>query len=355
MAKIRILIVDDSAYSRQTLRKMLEADQAIEVAGISADGIDAMAKTLRHKPDLITLDLEMPGMDGFSFLRWLMENRPTPVIIISSYSDSKTVFKALELGAADFIAKPSRMALADFRVMEKELLMKVKGIKGLRMDRLSKNLEFFEAKKSIPVPLEKSSFDINAVAIGTSTGGPAALKILFSRIPADFAAGIVVSQHMPKGFTASFADRLNNISKIEVKEAAEGDALEHGRALICPGGYHMTFTKKGKKVVATMKETRSTDKYTPSVDLMMSSLAEIYGPQTLGVILTGMGSDGRAGMLEIKKQGGYTIVESEETAVVFGMPSEVIKAGVAERILPISDIPAEMVRLVKGTGRRKGS
>ncbi len=355
MSKIRILIVDDSAYSRQTLRKMLEADQAIEVAGISADGIDAMAKTLRHKPDLITLDLEMPGMDGFSFLRWLMENRPTPVIIISSYSDSKTVFKALELGAADFIAKPSRMALADFRVMEKELLMKVKGIKGLRMDRLSKNLEFFEAKKSIPVPLEKSSFDINAVAIGTSTGGPAALKILFSRIPADFAAGIVVSQHMPKGFTASFADRLNNISKIEVKEAAEGDSLEHGRALICPGGYHMTFTKKGKKVVATMKETRSTDKYTPSVDLMMSSLAEIYGPQTLGVILTGMGSDGRAGMLEIKKQGGYTIVESEETAVVFGMPSEVIKAGVAERILPISDIPAEMVRLVKGTGRRKGS
>lgn len=355
MSKIRILIVDDSAYSRQTLRKMLEADQAIEVAGISADGIDAMAKTLRHKPDLITLDLEMPGMDGFSFLRWLMENRPTPVIIISSYSDSKTVFKALELGAADFIAKPSRMALADFRVMEKELLMKVKGIKGLRMDRLSKNLEFFETKKSIPVPLEKSSFDINAVAIGTSTGGPAALKILFSRIPADFAAGIVVSQHMPKGFTASFADRLNNISKIEVKEAAEGDSLEHGRALICPGGYHMTFTKKGKKVVATMKETRSTDKYTPSVDLMMSSLAEIYGPQTLGVILTGMGSDGRAGMLEIKKQGGYTIVESEETAVVFGMPSEVIKAGVAERILPISDIPAEMVRLVKGTGRRKGS
>ena len=160
---------------------------------------------------------------------------------------------------------------------------------------------------------------------------------------------------MPKGFTASFADRLNNISKIEVKEAAEGDSLEHGKALICPGGYHMSFTKKGKKVVATMKEPRSTDKYIPSVDIMMSSLAEIYGPQTLGVILTGMGSDGKTGMLEIKKRGGYTIVESEESAVVFGMPSEVIKAGAAERILPISDIPDEMVRLVKGTGRRKSS
>ncbi|MDQ7787675.1 MAG: chemotaxis response regulator protein-glutamate methylesterase [Thermodesulfovibrionales bacterium] len=355
MSKIRILIVDDSAYSRQTLRKMLETDQAIEIVGISTDGIDAMAKTLRHKPDLITLDLEMPGMDGFSFLRWLMENRPTPVIIISSYSDSKTVFKALEFGAADFIAKPSRMVLSEFRAMEKELLTKVKGLKGLRMDRLSKNLGLFEENKSTHVLREKSAFDINAVAIGTSTGGPAALKILFSRLPADFAAGIVVSQHMPKGFTASFAERLNNISKIEVKEAVEGDSLEHGRALICPGGYHMTFTKKGKKVLATMKETRSIDKYTPSVDLMMSSLAEIYGPQTLGVILTGMGSDGRAGMLEIKKRGGYTIVEAEESAVVFGMPAEVIKAGVAERILPISDIPAEMVRLVKGTGRRKGS
>ena len=152
MSKIRILIVDDSAYSRQTIKKMLETDQAIEVAGIAADGIDAMAKTLRLKPDLITLDLEMPEMDGFSFLRWLMKNRPTPVIIVSSYSDSKTVFKALEFGAADFIAKPPRMASAEFRAMEKELLRKVKGIKGLRLDSLSKNLELVEEKKTIPFP-----------------------------------------------------------------------------------------------------------------------------------------------------------------------------------------------------------
>jgi two-component system, chemotaxis family, protein-glutamate methylesterase/glutaminase len=355
MSRIRALIVDDSAYSRQTLRKMFETDQSIEVAGIAADGIDAMAKTLRHKPDIITLDLEMPGMDGFSFLRWLMANQPTPVIIISSYFDSKTVFRALELGAADFIAKPSRMALADFQTMEKDLLKKVKGIKGLRMDRLSKNLKFFEEKKPVQITRIKSSIDIDAVAIGTSTGGPSALKIILSRIPEDFPAGIVVSQHMPKGFTASFAERLNNISKIEIKEATEGDAVEHGRALICPGGYHMMFTKKGKKIITTMKEPKSTDKYTPSVDIMMSSLAEIYGPQTLGVVLTGMGNDGKAGMLEIKKQGGYTIVESEESAVVFGMPSEVIKAGAAERILPISEIPAEMIRLVRGTGRRKDS
>ncbi|MFZ5906147.1 MAG: protein-glutamate methylesterase/protein-glutamine glutaminase [Nitrospirota bacterium] len=355
MSKIRVLIVDDSAYSRQTLRKILEADQAIEVAGISSDGIDAMAKTLRHKPDLITLDLEMPGMDGFSFLRWLMENKPTPVIIISSYADSKTVFRALEFGAADFIAKPSRMAMTDFRAMEKDLLRKIKGLRGLRMDRLSKNLGLLDGKKSVPVPREKTVTDIDAVGIGTSTGGPAALKIIFSRIPADFPAGIVVSQHMPKGFTASFAERLNSIAKIEVKEAAEGDSLEHGKALICPGGYHMMFTKKGKKVVTTLKESRSSDKYTPSADLMMSSLAEIYGAKTLGIILTGMGSDGREGMLEIKKRGGYTIVESEDSAVVFGMPSEAIKSGAAERILPISDIPAEMVRLVKGTGQRKGS
>ncbi|MEW6585900.1 MAG: chemotaxis response regulator protein-glutamate methylesterase [Nitrospirota bacterium] len=354
MSKIRVLIVDDSAYSRQTLKKMLEADSSIEVAGIATDGIDAMAKTLKLKPDIITLDLEMPAMDGFSFLRWLMANRPTPVIIISSYFDSKTVFRALELGAADFIAKPSRMALADFRLMERDLLRKVKGARGLRMDRLSRNLELLEEKKPLPASREKSAGQIEAVAIGSSTGGPAALKIIFSRLPSDF-PGVVVSQHMPKGFTASFAERLNGISKIHVKEAEEGDALESGRALVCPGGFHMEFKKKAKRVVAALREPKSTDKYAPSIDVMMSSLADVYGPKTLGVVLTGMGNDGKAGMVEIRKQGGYTIVESEESAVVFGMPSEVIKAGAAERILPISDIPAEMMRLVRRTGQGKNN
>jgi two-component system chemotaxis response regulator CheB len=349
MSKIRVLIVDDSAYSRQTIKKMLESDSQIEVAGIASDGINAMAKTLRLKPDLITLDIEMPEMDGFSFLRWAMKNRPTPVIIVSSYSDSKTVFKALEFGAADFVAKPPRMVSTEFHRLEKDLLRKVKGIKDFRMDKLSKNLQLLEEETVQRPSLVESTQNIKAVAIGSSTGGPAALKIILSRLPADFPAGIAISQHMPRGFTASFAERLDGISKVRVKEATDGDELEGGKVLICPGGFHMSFRKRGGRILTALKEPKSADKYVPSVDIMMSSIAEIFGPKIMGIVLTGMGSDGKTGMLEIKKNGGYTIVESEETAVVFGMPSEVIKAGAAERVLPISKIPLEIIKAVSRT------
>jgi len=225
MRKTKVLIIDDSAYSRQTIKKMLEKDSGIEVVGIASDGIDAMAKTLRLKPDLLTLDLEMPEMDGFSFLRWLMKNRPTPVLIVSSYSDSKTVFKALEFGAADFIAKPSKIASGEFHLLEKDLLMKVKSVKYFRMDNLSKNLGLLEAEepKKQRVSTEQT---IETVAIGSSTGGPAALKTILTSLPADFPAAIAISQHMPKGFTASFAERLNGLSNIPIKEALEGDELE---------------------------------------------------------------------------------------------------------------------------------
>jgi len=352
MSKIRVLIVDDSAYSRQSIKKMLESDANIEVSGIATDGIDAMAKTLRLQPDVITLDIEMPEMDGFSFLRWLMRTRPTPVIIISSYSDSKTVFRALEFGAADFIGKPPRMASTEFHKLEKDLQRKVKGVKDLRMDKLSKTLELLEEQTIQKPSIEKSAGNIQVVAIGASTGGPAALKIILSKLPADFPAATVISQHMPKGFTASFAERLNGISKVSVKEAVDGDELERGKVLICPGGYHMSFRKVGERILTVVKDPKNTDKYIPSVDIMMSSIAEIFNNKALGVILTGMGNDGKAGMLEIKKRGGYTIAESEETAVVFGMPGEVIKAEAAETILAITKIPGEIVQLVKQTVRK---
>ena len=344
MSKVRVLIVDDSAYSRQAIRKALETDRYIEIAGISADGIDAMAKTIMFKPDLITLDLEMPGMDGFTFLRWLMKKRPTPVIIVSSYSDSKTVFKALELGAADFIAKPQKIAHEEFQKLQVDLVRKVRGMQQLRMDRLSKNLELLDEEQE-DKSIEMSDRGIRMIAIGSSTGGPNALKIIMTRLPSDFPASIVVSQHMPKGFTASFAERLNGLAHIPVKEAQDGDIVEEGKVLICPGGYHMLFRNKGKKVVTTIKNSKDSDKYIPSIDTMMSSASEIFGARTMGIILTGMGNDGASGMLEIKKKGGYTIAESEDTAVVFGMPSEVISAGAAGRVLPISEIPDEMIKL----------
>ena len=343
----KVLIVDDSAYTRQIIRNIIEQNLNLEVVGIASDGIDAMAKTLRLKPDIITLDFEMPEMDGFSFLRWLMRERPTPVIMVSSHNDSKTVFKALELGAVDFIAKPTKRASIELRTIEKDLLRKLGGIKTIRLDKLSRNLELLESgqspERSGPHGKQRN---VEVVAVGSSTGGPAALQIILTRLPADFDAAVVVSQHMPKGFTGPLAERLNKLSPLHIKEAVDMDPVEPGTVLICPGGYHLGLRKRGAKVVTFLKEGGLDDKYTPSVDFMMTSASEIYGSRVMGVILTGMGNDGRAGMVEIKNKGGYTIAESEETAVVFGMPAEAIKAGGAESVLPLPDIPAAITRVV---------
>lgn len=353
--KTKVLVVDDSPYTRQIIKKILEQDTSLEVIGVASDGVDAMAKTLRLRPDIITLDFEMPQMDGFSFLRWLMKERPTPVIMVSSFGDSKTVFKALELGAVDFIAKPTRRASIELQTIEKDLLRKVKGIKDIRMDILSKNLELLDKEEVFDVAEDTVQKNIQVVAIGSSTGGPAALQIILTRLPADFQAGIVISQHMPRGFTNSLAERLDRLSQIRIKEAEHGDTVEKGTAYICPGGNHMSLHRKGGKVTLSLREGRITDKYTPSVDFMMQSVADAYGEKTLGVILTGMGNDGREGMLEIKSKGGYTIAESEESAVVFGMPAEAIKSGAVDVVVSISEMPAEVIRMVNSSNQRRRS
>ncbi len=350
--KTKVLIVDDSAYTRQVIKKIIEQEPGLEVVGIASSGIDAMAKTLRLEPDIITLDFEMPEMDGFSFLRWLMREKPTPVIMVSSYNDSKTVFKALELGAVDFIAKPARRASLDLQSIEKDLIRKVRGIKNIRLDILTKNLELLggdeREEKEKPGLRQK----IEVVAIGSSTGGPAALQIVLTRLPADFSAANVVSQHMPKGFTGPLAERLNRLSQLKIKEAADMEPIEAGTVLICPGGWHIGLKRKGPKVVVVLKEGKLTDKYVPSVDYMMKSASEVFGANAMGVLLTGMGNDGRDGMVEIMGRGGYTIAESEESAVVFGMPAEAIRAGAAKAVLPISGIPTEMVRIVNSSAGR---
>lgn len=358
--KIRVLIVDDSAYSRQTIKGMLETDSEIEVVGIASNGIEAMARTIKLKPDVITLDFEMPEMDGFSFLRWLMKNRPTPVVMVTSFSDSTTVFKALELGAVDFIAKPSRKASFELRNIQDDLLGKIRGIRELNMDKLNISMSLVHETPH-PVPLlqeegkrsedsfisrEESSQDTGVVAIGASTGGPAALQILLTRLPANFPAAILVSQHMPKGFTKSFTQRLAGLSQIRVKEAADGDIVEEGKVLICPGGQHMTLKRRQQIIRIALKESTSRDKYIPSVDMMMMSAAEHFGAMTTGVILTGMGNDGKVGIVEINRKGGYTIAEAESTAVIFGMPNEAIKTGAVNRVLPIHKIPNEITSAV---------
>lgn len=353
--KTKVLIVDDSAYTRQTLKNILQEVSGLEVVGIAADGIDAMAKTLRLQPDIITLDFEMPEMDGFSFLRWLMKERPTPVIMVSSFADSKTVFKALELGAVDFIAKPTKRASIELQAIGKDLVRKIKGIKSIRLDILSKNLELLEQEEVLEAPSAGRKLqEIDVVAIGSSTGGPAALQIILTRLPADFNAAILISQHMPKGFTGPLSERLDKLSQLKIKEAEEGDHIKKGTVYVCPGGFHLGVVRKKEKMSITLKEGRLTDKYTPSVDSMMSSVAEHYGANSVGVILTGMGNDGRNGMLDISNRGGYTIAESESSAVVFGMPAEAIKNGSVERVLPISEIPSEIIRVVNNPRGRGG-
>jgi two-component system chemotaxis response regulator CheB len=351
--KTKVLIIDDSAYTRQMIKKIIEQDPGLDVVGIATDGIDAMAKTLKLKPDIITLDFEMPGMDGFSFLRWLMKQRPTPVIMVSSYNDSRTVFKALELGAVDFIAKPTKRASLELQTIGKDLLSKVRGIKYIRMDILSRNLELL-GKGGAPARFEGGSDrNIRVVAIGSSTGGPAALHILLPQLPADFQSPVLVSQHMPKGFTGPLSERLNKLCQVRVKEAQDLDPVEPGMVLVCPGGYHLGVKSRGGSVHAVLKEGKFADKYTPSVDYMMKSVADTFGSDSMGVVLTGMGNDGRDGMVEIKAQGGYTIAESEETAVVFGMPAEAIKAGAADVVLPIANIGTEIIRVVNSASKRE--
>ncbi len=345
--KIKVLVVDDSAFSRQTIKNMLLKAPMVDVIGIAVNGVDAISKTLRYRPDIITLDLEMPEMDGFSFLRWLMRERPTPVIMVSSHSDGKTVFKALELGAVDFIAKPTRRASFELHGIENDLLAKIRNIDASSLSKLNRNLLFIPAKRAFKkAPAFSNRLPARIVAIGASTGGPQALQLILTGMPANFPAPIVISQHMPGGFTASFAERLNKLSAIRVKEAADNEPLEPGKALICPGGFHLLLKTRNDRIYTRLKNAEDNDRYVPSINLMMKSAAEIFKDMALGVVLTGMGNDGTRGMVEIFRQGGYTITESEETAVVFGMPHEVIKAGAAQRILPLSEVTSELVKIV---------
>lgn len=351
MSKIRALVVDDSAYNRQTIKSMLEKDPDIEVMGVASDGVDAISKTLKYEPDIITLDFEMPEMDGFTFLRWLMNERPTPVIMVSSYSNKNMAIKALEYGAVDFISKPTRRASKDLKNIAKDLLAKVRAAMNTNMEMVARNVQYLSDE--VPEPLvDKHVSPYDLVAIGSSTGGPAALQIILTQIPSDLPAGIVICQHMPKGFTAPLAKRLDGLCKISVKEASDGDVIRNGYALICPGGCHMEIKRKGKSAAVKLFEATEKDKYTPSVDRLMTSAANAYKQRTFGLILTGMGNDGTMGMSDIRSAGGYTVAESEESAIVYGMPQEAIKAGAVEKIISVDSIASEVRGTLMGERRR---
>lgn len=329
---------------------MLEGLDSVEVVGYAVNGEEGIQKVISLKPDLVTLDLEMPKMDGFTLLRILMTRFSIPVIVISALSGADKVFKALELGALDFVAKPSSMASVDLLTIKEDLQKKVLQILAMKPGshaRPSSEVTVTDATVAEPTPTGKAGVGIHhaidLVAIGTSTGGPPALQQIFSAFKQKYPFAVVVSQHMPAGFTKAFAERLNRTSLFDIKEAEDGDLVLPGRVLIAPGGKNMIFEVCGGQITARIVEPSKSDRYIPSVDVMLQSCAGIYRNRVAAVILTGMGNDGSKGVRVIKEQGGYVIAESEESAIVYGMPREAVATGVVDSTVPLDRVAAEIV------------
>ncbi len=352
---IRVLIVDDSAFMRNALGKMLSSDPEVVVAGTARDGIEALEKIAQLKPDLVTMDVEMPKMDGIEALRRIMATTPLPVIMVSSLTveGAQATLEALEIGAVDFLSKNLADLSVNILQVRELLLEKVKQIGRRRVRQVGRPLA---RPPQAPAPPQgaaeprteyRKERRIAVVAIGTSTGGPKALQDVVPKLPKDFPVPVVIVQHMPPAFTGPFADRLNELSQVRVKEAEEGEVLKPGVVLVAPGRGHMSV-RRGRvgECYVTIDEKRPELIYRPSADVMLLSVAEIYPGRALGVILTGMGNDGAQGMRAIKAGGGRTLAQNEETCVVYGMPKAAVEAGVVDREVPLSEVVGEIINAV---------
>lgn len=350
--KVRVLVIDDSAFNRRTIVKMLESLPNVEVVGYACDGEEGLRKVIDLRPDLITLDLEMPRMDGFTLLRIVMQQQPTPIIVVSSRSDDEDVFKALELGAVEFVPKPSSRVSPVLMDIREELLAKVREVTTANLKNVmarsgaAKEMRV-KATKSAPRPApggRPRGLDFQMVVIGSSTGGPPALQNIFSAIQEEIPVAFAVAQHMPPDFTRAFAERLNRFSALTIREAADGDLVSPGVVLIAPGGKNLEFFPKGDDIIAKVSAPKGHQRYLPSVDTLFASAAGIFGRRLLGVVLTGMGNDGAMGVHAIKNQGGATFAEAEETCIVFGMPKEAIATGMVDQIVPLPLVSREILR-----------
>jgi two-component system chemotaxis response regulator CheB len=330
MKKVRVLVTDDSALMRKLIPQMLAADESIEVVGTAMDGSFCLKKIEELKPNVVTLDLEMPGMNGIDTLKEIMRREPVPVIVFSSHStEGATVtMKALGLGAFDFVPKPKDPS-AHMAEVARELIAKVKAAADCKLKpRLLNGLPTKPQKSSAP-----SGAPNKIVAIGVSTGGPQALEFVLSQLPGDFPSAIVVVQHMPEGFTDMFARRLDEVCPLRVKEAQSGDMLQAGRVLVCPGSRHIKVKRLPLGDIVVLSDEPRVNGHRPSADVLLRSVAEEFKNQAVGVLMTGMGDDGAEGLGAIRKEGGMTLAQSEESCVVFGMPKAAIERGYAIRIV----------------------
>jgi two-component system chemotaxis response regulator CheB len=358
---LKVLVIDDSAYHRRTLSRIIAAAPGFEVVGTASDGEEAIKKVVTLKPDLLTLDLEMPRMDGFTFLRWLMRTFPRPTLVVSSRESNKSVFRALELGAADFVLKPVSYASEQLGQIEGEVIAKLREIAVARPEKLAQRAQRLAAmapaaapaavpaqvaRKKVVAPAAAGRY--RCVAIGASTGGPPALQQVLGALAGDLPAAVVIAQHMPEGFTRMFAERLNRIVGLFVKEAEGGEELVPGLALLAPGGHNLTVHQgMGGRVFARVEPPAATDRYVPSADKLLTSAAAAYGNQLVSLVLTGMGDDGALGTRAVRLADGLTIAEAEESCVVFGMPREAIRTGAVQQVLALPEIGAFIAREVR--------
>jgi two-component system chemotaxis response regulator CheB len=333
--QIKILVVDDSLLMQKVLSDILQSDPQISVIGTARDGEEALQKIPKLHPDVVTLDIEMPRMNGLTAVRKIMETNPVPVVMVSALTqrDAQLTLKALEFGAVDYVPKPQGQISLNMNGVKDELITKVKTAASANVTQ-AKNEESLKEND-----FSTGQVSSKVIAIAASTGGPPALTYVLSHLPSNVPP-ILVVQHMPKGVTKLFADGLNQSCKFKVKEAEEGDYVQEGLALIAPGGFHMAVTKKSR---ITLNQDPPVNYVRPAADVMMFSSAEVYGSKNIGVVLTGMGSDGAKGIKTIKEKGGATIAQNQATCVIFGMPNMAIQTGCVDVIAPLDRVPREIM------------
>ncbi len=361
MKEIRVLVVDDSAFSRHTLTTILEMDKEIKVIGTASNGQEAIEITKKLRPDVITLDILMPVMDGLTALKHIMREVPTPVIMVSSvtYEGAQQTMEALSLGAIDFFTKPSGPISLVIAKIKGSLIEKVKIASATKI-KLAANVNVASEKfrkiisdlsrEKILTPgiptVQKKKTTKELVAIAASTGGPAALQIVLGSLPATFPVGLVIVQHIAKGFSDALAERLNSISPLEIKVSADYELVRPGVGLLAPAGYHLTVKRIEGKIYSSISREPSNTLHRPSADVLFSSVAKTCGADTCAVILTGMGDDGAHGIKEIREKGGTTIAQDEYTSVIFGMPKEAIQQGGIDIVAPLENIPGEIIKAI---------
>lgn len=345
---IRVLVVDDSAYMRKVVREMLTRNPFIEVVGTARNGAEALQLAENLRPDVITSDLVMPELDGVGFVREQMSRRPVPIVVMSSLSeDGGEALSALEAGAVDFVQKPTAMATEKMFEVRGRLVEAVKTAYASRPEKLLSQKLDSDTIRSLPTPEIRTDAGFDAVVIGISTGGPQALRYLIPQFSADFPVPIAIVMHMPVGYTSLYAEKLNNVSALEVREATGGEELRPGVVLLAAAGKHLVFRKQTNGAVTARSVLRPFDTlHRPSVDVMFESAVQVFGSSVLGVVMTGMGVDGRQGASNVKATGGTVYAESEESCIVFGMPGAVIEAGLVDQVFSLSEMAPAIMEAV---------